>query len=422
MAILPRHLAPAGAPIAAADLVTWLGRMATDGDGREALRADLRARFGERTYVLTSTGRAGMTVLLRAMRRLAPPDRDEVVIPTYTCYSVAASVVRAGLRIRLVDIDPVTLDYAADALAAGDYRRALAIVGTNLYGLPSDMPALTALARAHGAFLIDDAAQAMGASLDGRFMGTWGDAGLFSFDKGKNVSAIDGGVVTTTSAPLGEVLRAEMASLTLPSFATGAAHIVKVLTYAAMLRPTAYGVVTRVPGLGLGQTRFTTDYPIAAFDPRLAALGATMLRHLDDFAGARRANAAALTTALAGVPHVVTVQARPGAVWAALRLPVLCDSEPMKRAAIAALNAAGIGATGSYPASLADVPEAQPHIAAGQVSADGGREVARRLVTLPTHPFVTPADIARAADVLAGLAGDEARAGTVSAHRLRENH
>lgn len=422
MSLLPRHLAPAGAPIAPSDLATWLGLVAT-ADGTAALEAALRARFGDRHYGLTSTGRAGMTLLLRAMRRLAGAGRDEVVMPTYTCYSVAASAVKAGLKVRLVDIDPATLDYRPEALAGADFRRVLAIIGTNLYGLPSDLPAITALGQAHGAFVVDDAAQAMGASIGGRQSGTWGDAGLFSFDKGKNISAIDGGVVVTASPALAEVLRADAAHLAPPALATAAGHVVKVLAYAAMLGPTAYGVAVRLPGLGLGQTRFTTDYPLAAFDPRLAALAAVMLPKLDAFADARRANVAALAAALAGLPGVTTVAARPDAVSAALRLPVLCADGEMKQQAIGALQDAGIGATGSYPASLADVGELQPHLA-GPVQAEGGREVARRLLTLPTHPFVTAADVDRIRDVVATLVAARPRSAVSagSAQRFRENH
>lgn len=420
MSLLPRHLAPAGAPIAPLDLAAWL-RLAATADGPAALESALRARFGERDYVLTSTGRAGMTLLLRAMRPLAAAERDEVVMPTYTCYSVAASAVKAGLKVRLIDIDPATLDYQPDALAGADFRRVLAVIGTNLYGLPSDMPAITAAGHAHGAFVIDDAAQAMGASVGGRLSGTWGDAGLFSFDKGKNVSAIDGGVVTTTSATLAEALRAETSRLAAPGAVTAAIHVAKALAYAAMLNPTAYAAAMRLPGLGLGQTTFTTDYPLERFDPRLAALAATMLPKLDAFALARRTNAAALTAALGALPGLRVVTTPAAAVSAALRLPVLCADGDVKQRLVSALQRAGIGATGSYPASLADVAELQPHLA-GPVVAAGGRDVARRLLTLPTHPFVTPADVMEVREVMAAVLAARPGTGAVSAQRLRENH
>ncbi len=252
-----RYVAPAGAPIGLADLARWLGRVTGSEGAEAALQRDLGSRFGVRSAFFTSTGRAGMTLLLRALHRLAPAGRDEVVLPSYTCYSVAASVVKAGLRPRLVDVSTETLGFDPEALAATDFSRTVAIVATNLYGLPNDMPALSQLAAANGMFLVDDAAQAMGASIDGRPSGTWGDAGLFSFDKGKNVTAIDGGVIVTSAEPIADALRNELAAL--PSAGASALDVAKAVAYSVLLHPAVYGVPQRIPQLGLGRTVFTTD-------------------------------------------------------------------------------------------------------------------------------------------------------------------
>jgi perosamine synthetase len=362
----------------------------------EALAEDFRARFGVRHCRLASTGRAGLTLLLNALRRLAPADRDEVVIPSYTCYSVAASIVKAGLKPRLVDIAPETLDFVPAELASTDFTRVLAIIATNLYGLPNDMPALSRVARQHDAFLIDDAAQAMGATMDGRWSGTWGDAGLYSFDKGKNVSAIDGGVVVTQSDDIARALDQEMANLLAPGAATSGVHVVKALGYFALLRPWLYAIPTRIPQLSLGKTVFTMNFPLAHPDPALVALGVVMMRHLDAFTTARRANAAALLAGLGSATGITMIAPRAGSTPAYLRLPVLLLSRAQRDAVMAALIADGIGATGSYPECLADVPELRPLLANPAVPVSGGRSVAQRILTLPTHPFVTPADVAHA--------------------------
>lgn len=380
--------------------MSWSGRALSSQSGERALLDDVRERFGVRHAALVSTGRAGLTLLLRAMRRLAPAGRNEVVLPSYTCYSVAASVLKAGLRPRIVDIEPETLDFAPGELATTDFSKALAVIGTNLYGLPSDMPALVRLARQHGVYVIDDAAQAMGATIDQRPSGTWGDAGLYSLDKGKNVSAIDGGLVVTDSDAIAAAMTAEMAGLATPGAATSMVHVVKALAYFALLRPWLYGIPTRLPQLGLGRTVFTTDFPLERADPALAALGQVMLRRLDEFTAARRANAAALLAALSRSGGPAAITPRAGSTPAYLRLPILCADAAQRRLALAALLADGIGATASYPASLVDVPELRAHLVNPEARATGGRDVARRIVTLPTHPFVTPADVARAADAI----------------------
>lgn len=360
----------------------------------------IRHRFGVRHCELTSTGRAGLTLLLKGMRRLAPPDRDEVVIPSYTCYSVAASIAKAGLRPRIVDISPGTLDYSPDALGRTNFSRVLALIATNLYGSPSDLPALGSLARSHGVFLIDDAAQAMGASIGGRCSGSWGDAGLFSFDKGKNISAIDGGVLVTSSDELARALRLETAGLPRAGAAASVTHVVKALAYFTLLRPWLYGIPTKIPQLALGKTVYTTEFPLQHSDPSLVALGLVMMRRLDDFTRARQANAAAWLEGLRPLTGVETIPPATGSRAVYLRLPVLLPDRAARDATLNALTAAGIGASGSYPRSIVDVPEVQGLAANPSTPAPGGRSVAERIVTLPTHPFVTRADIGRALGVI----------------------
>jgi len=402
-------VAPAGAPIRAVDLARWAHTASSHPNVFEGLREALGQRFGVRHCVLTSTGRAGLTLLLRAMRRLTPADRSEVILPSYTCFSVAASVVKAGLRPRLVDVNPSTLDFAPDQLERTDFSRVLAIVATNLYGLPNDLPAISRLAKHHGVFVIDDAAQAMGASIDGRWSGTWGDAGLFSFDKGKNVSAIDGGAVVTSSDRLAAALQEETAGLPSPSMTESSIGVAKALAYFVLLRPWLYWIPHRVPQLELGKTVFTTDFPLEMPMRPLVALGLKMIDRLDDLTRARIATAAALLEGLRAIPGIRTITPAPTATPVYLRMPILVDNPDTRRRVFERLDAVGIGATGSYPTSLADIPQLAGELA-GSPAASGGRYVAQHIVTLPTHAFVSAADITRTVTALAEAADTAAPA------------
>lgn len=405
-----RHLAPAGSPVTAVDLARWAAAAATS-DLEAALEAAIRQLVGTPHVFLTVTGRAGMTVLLRAMRRLAP-ERTEVVVPAYTCYSVAASVIKAGLTPRIVDIDPSSLDYAPEELERSDFSRVLALVATNLYGLPNDLPRLARFAAARGVFLIDDAAQALGATVGGRMSGTWGDAGLFSFDKGKNVSAIDGGVLVTGSDALATVLDEEVRKLPLSSSRASAELVAKALVYFALLRPWLYWIPNSIPQLQLGTTVFTTDFPLARPRRPQMALALTMLPHLAEFTAARRARAERLLEGVRGVPYVSPITPVPTGTPVYLRLPLLAADEESRNALVRHLNESGIGATGSYPRSIAELPGIQP--APGARPIEAAIDVARRILTLPTHPFVTASD---AASMVAALAGADAAGDTGAPRR-----
>jgi perosamine synthetase len=389
-----RYVAPAGAPIGARHLVRWAGAMTEGGDACGRLAAAVAAQVGIRHAWTTCTGRAGLTVLMRALRRIGRPEADEVIVPAYTCYSVPASIVRAGLRPRLVDVDPETLDYDRAALDAADTGRVLALVATNLYGIPNDLPYLVEFGRRRGLFVVDDAAQALGAISSGRPAGTWGDAGLYSLDKGKNVSAIDGGVIVTGHERVADALRQEVATLDGPGLGRRAEHVAKALVYATLLKPRLYWLPNALPQLGLGRTVYTTEFAIDAQDPGLAALGTIMLRELDAFTAARQAN-------LTGGLSIPAVPAGSTPAW--LRLPLLVGVPGVRERLVTELTAAGIGATTSYPASLADVPELRPSIAGDVTGCAGARTVASRILTLPTHPYVSAADIRTMAGVIRGV-------------------
>lgn len=402
---MPRYLAPAGAPIRVGDLARWCAASVSAGDVTAELHAAFAARFGVRHSFVTSTGRAGMTLLLMALKKLAPASRVEVVVPSYTCYSVAASVLKAGLQPRIVDISPEDLGFAPGALDEVDFERVLAVVATNLYGLPDDLPALAQRARDRGVFLIDDAAQAMGAKVGGRWSGTWGDAGLYSFDKGKNVSAIDGGVVVTNSSEIAAALDDEMRHLERPGIAASGLHCVKALAYFAMLRSGLYWIPQGIPQLKLGTTAFTTDYPLARLNRTAISLGLTMLDRLESFTAARSATAAALLDGLRGVPGLQTIAPVADSEAVYLRLPILVRDPARRRALVARLNEAGIGATMSYPKSLADLDELRDATRGGASRFPGGRQVADGIVTLPTHPFVRPSDVRRTTSIVLSTLG-----------------
>lgn len=371
--------------------------------GGNSVHAELQRQVESQLRVplcrAVSTGRAAMTLLLRALRRLDQRGRTVVLVPSYTCYSVPASIVKAGLTPQPVDVDPHTLDIRKEGLAHVDPDRTLALVATNLYGLPNDLPYLTGWAKDRGVFVVDDAAQAMGASIGGQCSGTFGDVGLYSLDKGKNVSAIDGGLIVSHSAAVKAAL-AEGPALPPASLHETSVWLAKLAAYVALLHPRLYWIPNGLPGLGLGMTAYTTEYPIHDLSRVAAALAATMLARLDDLTAQRRANGRRLAGLLEQVPGVAVIRPLPGAEPAYLRLPLLAIDGQVRDRLVTALNAAGFGATGSYPASIVDIPALTSTFGPAGVRAEAGRDVARRILTLPTHPYVTERDIVRIAETV----------------------
>jgi dTDP-4-amino-4,6-dideoxygalactose transaminase len=394
-----RRVAPAGAPIGIAALASWIASLPRAGGAADALARAVCARQGVTTCVPCVTGRAALVLILRALASVTPAHRRHVIIPSYTCYTVAASVVQAGLSPRIVDVSLDTLDFERRELERVDFQDVLAIVPTNLYGLPSDLPYLDALATDRGVHLVDDAAQAMGASIASRPSGTWGSAGLYSLDKGKNITTIDGGLAVTSTASVGAALEQQARALPRRSAAAVGKDAGKLVAYALLLRPWLYWLPTLLPGMSLGTTHFPQHIELEQYAGVLASMGLTMLPELDAVNRRRRSTAAALDEATVDAPGITRVQPHPDAYSVYLRYPLLAASRSHRDALLAAFIARGIIASGSYPRALVDVPELAGYVDPRH-PCPNGRAVADRILTLPTHPYVATTDIVAMREVL----------------------
>lgn len=149
---------------------------------------------------------SGTDAIEIALRACGIGPGDVVLTVSHTAVATVAAIERCGATPALVEVDPSSFTMDPDRLeravqAAGG--RARAVVPVHLYGHPADMPAIGHIARRHGLRVIEDAAQAHGAAIDGRKVGSWGDAAAFSFYPTKNLGALgDGGMVVTSDPQL----------------------------------------------------------------------------------------------------------------------------------------------------------------------------------------------------------------------------
>lgn len=395
------YLAPAGTPISATDLWHWLRRLPRSTEELARFQELLTEHFQLLGCEFLSSGRTAMTLLLETLYQLrGEAQRTEVIIPGYTCYSVPASVKRAGFQVRICDVNPATLSYDLSRLAAFDFSRVLAVVSANLYGIPDDLLAIEALAKRHRVFMVDDAAQGLGASFAGRAVGTFGDAGLFSLDKGKNITSIQGGILVTRSGEIAAALRQRVASLPLPATRDTVTQIIKLLVYAALLPPSRYGITRRLPFLGLGRTPFETYSPLTSYSPSLGLIASTLYNRLGILTSQRRSNAHRVLEAIEEIDGLTPIEQPASAESVYVRLPLLTRNRETRDAIISALEAAGIGASASYPTAVVDIYELRQRLLPQDFDCPGSRRVAATIVTLPTHPFVTAAHIQRMVSIL----------------------
>jgi dTDP-4-amino-4,6-dideoxygalactose transaminase len=171
----------------------------------EAFEQEIAAHIGVGHAVGLSSGTDALLVALMA---LGVRPGDEVITPTFSFFATAGCVSRVGATPKLVDIDPVTFNVDPAAVAQAFTPRTKAVIPVHLYGQCADMDPLLETARQRGVAVIEDAAQAIGATYKGRQAGTMGRAGCFSFFPSKNLGAFgDAGLLTTDDEALAREVR-----------------------------------------------------------------------------------------------------------------------------------------------------------------------------------------------------------------------
>jgi len=384
-----RTLPPAGTRLKFSDYRGWLANLLHQPSGQ--LLKNWLKEYDSGTPFLVSSGGTALMTVLRAMA-MCRPGRNEVVVPSYTCYSVPACVVRAGLKIRVADLDPDTLSIDPIALARMDLSNVLAIMGTNLYGFPDDVVALSGVANDCGAYFIDDAAQSIGATVAGKHSGSFGSAGIYSFDKGKAITSYQGGAITSRDDELTEVLKNLYASLPTPSRTDTFVHCAVLAAYGAFLNPYLYSIPARIPFLQLGKTIYSEDFSATRYSDVLAAFTLVLTDRFQDIVNSRRSTGIQLQESLAAHSHIAVVRPVADTHPSYLRLPLLVSGNGRRQLIKDALERKGLGVSISYPGSIGELAELQNHVVNPGPHAIG-QQIANSILTLPTHGFVKHSDL-----------------------------
>jgi dTDP-4-amino-4,6-dideoxygalactose transaminase len=316
----------------------------------EAFEAECAQYLGISHAIGVASGSDALKLLLDALG--IGPDA-EVVTPAFSFVASGTAVLQAGAHPVFADVEPATLTLDPDRVAAAMTSRTRAILAVHLFGLPADMGPLRAVADAYGVPLLEDGAQAFGATLGGRHVGGLGRAAAFSFYPTKNLGAYgDAGLVTTADPGLAADLRLAR----------------------------NHGETRKYTHARLGWT--------GRLDELQAAILRVKLRHLPKWTQARQVLAARYSAGLAGLPLVLPAE-RPGATHVFHQYTV---RTPHRDALAKHLGAAGIGTACHYPLPI----PAQPlfsDLGYDATAFPAAWAASREVLSLPCFPELRPDEI-----------------------------
>lgn len=325
------------------------------------------AYIGARFAIATTSGTTALQLALLAHGIGAG---DEVITTPFTFIASANAILMAGARPVFADIDPMTLNISPAAIEQEITPRTKAILPVHLYGNPCDIGALVAIARRHNLIIIEDACQAHGACYGGRRIGSL-NTSTFSFYPTKNMTAGEGGMVTTNDPDVADRAR--------------------------LLREHGSRVRYRHEIVGYN-FRMTEIH---------AAIGLCQLGRLDEYNAARALNAAFYNAAFIAEPAMRTVCVTKGALSAWHQYSVMV--EPGRRDALAEhLKADGVGAGVYYPIPI---HRQQAYLNLGITGDCPNADLAAASVlSIPVHPGVGALDREYVVDaVTAALTGEADR-------------
>lgn len=306
--------------------------------------------------IAVTSGTAALVLALQA-NEIGPG--DEVITTPFTFGATLNAILACGATARFVDIGD---DFNVDAkmLEASVTERTRALLPVHLYGLPADMTEIMSVASVHGLTVVEDAAQAIGASVDDVPVGSFGTA-CFSLYATKNVTTGEGGVITTNSEDVARSAR--------------------------LLRN--QGMVNRYEYEAVGFNHRMTDLQ--------AVLGLRQLEGLSSISDARRANARLLTEGLYGINGLRLPDVPLGRthVFHQYTVRITEDSEISRDDLAEALEEAGVASGVYYPRPVFDYDVFRSHPDVIVEPVPNARRAAGQVLSLPVHPSLTSSELER---------------------------
>ena len=385
-----RTLPPAAAPIPLSNVLRALPECFRHDGDVSRFEGEIIQEFRQRYCVLVSSGKAALVLILKALQNLYP-ERDEVVVSAFTCFSVPAAIKKAGLKIKLCDTGAGSLDPDKKQLREiieSDKKdnKILCVLVTHLFGCPADYSGIKQIVGTQIP-IVEDAAQAMGQEIDGKRLGTLGDVGFFSLGRGKALSTIEGGVILSSREDLGNELIRLSSNIESFTVFDKIKFGVKSICTTLFQQPFIFCLPKALPFLILGETLYEEDFSIckmSSLQMRLARNWRERLQRHQDF---RRKN---IRFWQETIPQKFSLVCPRTKEIAMIRFPLMAPSKKERDMICLKSEENGCGVMPTYPSTINEIPQLASEIVGQHYP--NAKKLADCLFTLPAHEYVRESD------------------------------
>lgn len=354
---------------------------------RKSLDQDLATFLKVPAVQIECSGTAAQIVILTTLQRNI--SRHKVILPAYTCPLVALGVLHCGLEPVLCDLRPDHFDLDPHQLADLCDEHTLAIIATHLGGRVADLTPVLEIARKYGAYVIEDAAQSLGATWQEQPVGMAGDAGFHSLAVGKGLTTYEGGVLLARDTSLRHQLQNTAAEITSFKWGWEVRRSLELLGYAALYQPWglpfAYGLPLR-RSLKQGKLieavgdNFSDVIPLHRVGGWRKSVSVNALQRLPKFISALRQQAQQRLARLAAIPDIQIMMDAHGGQGTWPFFMILMPNQAMRDTALSKLWGSGQGVSRLYVHALPDYPYLFGRL--GTSETPNARDFAARMLTI----------------------------------------
>jgi dTDP-4-amino-4,6-dideoxygalactose transaminase len=381
-------LPPAGQKISAGEVIRCIHAIQSK-NGASLLGSIKRYLGCEHLYYLSS-GRAALWLALKAFSR-SKPDRNEVLIPAYSCPSVVSAVLKAGLIPKLCDINLSDFGFCYDELIKKLNDKTLAVIVVHLYGAPAEVSKIKNLCNDNKSYLMEDAAQAFGNCFPETpdiKLGLAGDAGFYSFGRGKPLNIMHGGLLAIQSQDAYRDANIIYSNLSGCARHQKVNYCVSLGMYSLLSNPYLYWLPQMIPFLNLGGTVFEPEFVTSKGLDLAAALAGIMIESIEKEKNVRRDNSKWYAQNLG---DICANERQIKGDYPYLRYPLLIQDANKRKKVLEMLSSKGTGATGSYPTPLNALPGLDKRLM-DKSKYKNAEIMSESIITLPVHSMVTATD------------------------------